>query len=197
MSNDNDLVQDELTSLKSRADLMGLTYHPSIGLEKLRDKINATIEQTGDVSFEDSAVERAQVLSDASASAPIAAETEGQHQARKRREAAELLRIRVTCMNPAKSEWDGEIFTAGNNLVGSHTKYVPFNNEEGWHVPRMIYNMMRDRMCQIFVTAKDSRGNVTRQGKLIKEFGIEVMPDLTADDLAELARRQALNGSIA
>lgn len=191
MSNDNDTVQDELASLKARADLMGITYHPSIGLEKLRDKINAAVESTGDAPEEDSAVDQEQELAE-----PVAKESQLQYHARKKREASELVRIRVTPMNPAKAEWEGEIFTAGNSLVGSFTKYVPFNNDEGWHVPRIIYHMMRDRMCQIFVTAKDSRGNTTRQGKLIKEFGIEVMPDLSAEDLEELARRQALSHAI-
>ena len=44
---DNDdalVVPDELTTLKARADLMGVTYHPNIGLEKLRAKVNATVE---------------------------------------------------------------------------------------------------------------------------------------------------------
>ena len=191
MSNDNDTVQDELASLKARADLMGITYHPSIGLEKLRDKINAAVESTGDAPEEDSAVDQEQELAE-----PVAKESQLQYHARKKREASELVRIRVTPMNPAKAEWEGEIFTAGNSLVGSFTKYVPFNNDEGWHVPRIIYHMLRDRMCQIFVTAKDSRGNTTRQGKLIKEFGIEVMPDLSAEDLEELARRQALSHAI-
>ena len=36
-------MPDELTSLKQRADLLGLSYHPSIGLEKLRDKIIAAL----------------------------------------------------------------------------------------------------------------------------------------------------------
>lgn len=196
MSNDNDTVQDELASLKARADLMGVSYHPSIGLEKLREKINAAIESTGDEANEDKAVEQAQVAADAVSATPVAAETQLQYHARKKREANELVRVRVTCMNPAKAEWDGEIFTAGNSLVGSFTKYVPFNNEEGWHIPRIIYNMMRDRQCQIFVNAKDSRGNTTRQGKLIKEFGMEVLPDLTAEDLQDLAQRQALSNSV-
>ena len=196
MSNDNETTQDELASLKARANLMGVAYHPSIGLEKLREKINAAIEQTGDSPDADQAVEEAQVASDAIASTPIAAETRLQYHARKKREANELVRVRVTCMNPAKSEWDGEIFTAGNSLIGSVTKYVPFNNEEGWHIPRILYNMMRDRMCQIFITAKDSRGNTTRQGKLIKEFGMEVLPDLTAEELKELAQRQAMANTV-
>lgn len=198
MSNDNDtsLEQDELTALKARADLMGVHYHPSIGLEKLRDKINAAIEQTSDILSEAKALEAAQNAADAVTATPVVAETEGQFRARKKREANELVRVRVTCMNPAKAEWEGEIFTAGNSVVGSFTKYVPFNNDEGWHIPRIIYQMMKDRMCQIFVSAKDSRGNTVRQGKMIKEFGIDVLPDLTPEELAELARRQAATNAV-
>ena len=37
---------DELSALKTRADAMGISYHPSIGLEKLRAKVNGAIETT-------------------------------------------------------------------------------------------------------------------------------------------------------
>jgi hypothetical protein len=37
-------IPDELTSLKARADLMGITYHPSIGVDKLREKVQAALE---------------------------------------------------------------------------------------------------------------------------------------------------------
>ena len=196
MSNDNDTVQDELASLKSRADLMGVAYHPSIGLEKMREKINAAIEQTGDANSEDAAVEQAQVAADTAAAAPVAAETQLQYHARKKREANELVRVRVTCMNPSKSEWEGEIFTSGNSLVGSVTKYVPFNNEEGWHIPRMLYNFMLERQCPVYTTVKDSRGNSVRKSKLIKEYVLEVLPALTPEELKELAQRQAMAKSI-
>jgi hypothetical protein len=108
----------------------------------------------------------------------------------------ELVRIRVTCMNPAKAEWEGEIVTVGNSAVGSITKFIPFNADAGWHVPRIIYQQLVERQCQIFVTVTDSRGNKTRKGKLIKEFAIEVMPPLTPAELQELAQQQAMAKAI-
>jgi len=186
IDNDDALVtQDELTSLKARADLLGLSYHPSIGLEKLREKVNAATTAS-DKQDKPAAVE---VVA-------VAEETESQRRARKKRESNELVRIRVTCMNPAKSEWEGEIITAGNSLIGSFTKFVPFNAEEGWHVPRVIYNQLVQRQCQIFTTVRDARGNSSRKGKLIKEFAIEVLPNLSPEELQELAQRQAMAKSI-
>lgn len=174
-------IPDELATLKGRADLLGLSYHPSIGLEKLREKLAASMTATAEV-------------------ASVATETPQENPAalrlRKRREASELIRIRVTCMNPSKKEWDGEIFTTGNSLVGSFTKYVPFNNDDGWHVPRIIYNQIAERKCQIFTAKKDARGNSVRSGKLIKEFSVDILDKLTTEELAELAQRQAMAKTI-
>lgn len=178
------VIPDELTVLKARADQLGISYHPSIKLEKLRDKINAKLEGEA---------EEPEV---AAVAAVPKGETQSELRLRKRKEASELLRIRVTCMNPAKKEWDGEIITAGNSAVGTFKKYVLFNAEDGWHVPRIVYNQLVERKCQIFVAGKDSRGNTTRQGKVIREFAIEILPQLTADELRELAQRQAMAKAI-
>jgi len=175
---------DELTSLKQRADLLGIPYHPSIGLEKLREKVNAAVTE--------------EVPATPLVEAPVEAhkETEVAKRLRLRNEASALIRIRLTCMNPNKKEWDGEIITAGNAAVGTFKKYIPFNAEEGWHVPAIIYKQLVQRECQIFVTVRDGQGNKSRQGKMIREFAIEVLPPLTKDELDELARRQAMSKSI-
>lgn len=188
-------VQDELTALKTRADLMGLSYHPSIGLEKLREKVNAAAEgkTTPTEQPQASDAPTAPVAADAPASGE---ETLAQKRARMKREASELVRIRVTCMNPAKAEWEGEIFTVGNSNIGSFKKFVPFNADAGWHVPRVILQQIQDRQCQIFQTKTDARGNKSRTGKLIKEFAVEIMPPLTPEELHELAQRQAMSKSI-
>jgi hypothetical protein len=123
-------------------------------------------------------------------------ESVAEYRKRRAKEAGELVRIRVTCMNPAKREWSGEIFTAGNATVGTFKKYVPFGIEEGWHVPRIIFNMIMERRCQIFQSVPDGRGGKKRVGKLIPEFAVEVLPNLTPDELRALAQRQAMaNGT--
>lgn len=180
--------QDELTTLKSRADLLGIKYHPSIGVDKLRDKVLSKMnnEDVSDVDDED--------VSTTGEATTIAVKRESLAQERLRisDEANALIRIRLTCMNPAKKEWEGEIFTVGNAVVGSIKKYVPFNAEDGWHVPAIMLQMLRDKQCQIFTTSKTKNGVSIRQGKLIKEFNIEILPPLTKTEIDELARRQAM-----
>jgi len=108
-------------------------------------------------------------------------------------EASRLVRIRVANMNPNKRDWEGEMYTVSNAVVGTHKKYVPFNNDEGWHVPNIIVKHMQEKKCQIFFTKKDNRGNKTRHGKLINELNVEIMDPLTVPELKELAQRQAMS----
>lgn len=219
---------DELEALKSRADLMGISYHPSIGLEKLREKVNAAIASedksapldTPDTSFvvpkdEPKQAYQAETLAESepvkqapvryrsakahadAVSLPVEGETEAQKRVRLKRHANELIRVNVICNNPGKKEWSGEVIASGNSLVGTLKKFVQFNTEEGWHVPRILYNVLRDRQCQIFVNSKKkSGGQTTRESKLIKEFALEVLEPLTPEEIAELAARQAATHAI-
>lgn len=179
----------ELDVLKARATQLGIQFHPSIGLEKLRDKVNAKLNDEAEPEEGDEPA--APAYEPKTALAPED-ENPGQKRVRLRREALKLIRVRITCMNPFKKEWEGEIITAGNNGVGTVKRYVPFNNEEGWHVENIILEQLRERKCQIFVTEKDSRGNKIRKGKLIREFAIEILDPLTPAELKDLAQRQAM-----
>jgi hypothetical protein len=167
----------ELELLKERATKLGIKFGGNIGVDALKEKINQELgEEDTEPKEEELSV--------------------GEQRAKKRAEASKLIRVRVNCMNPNKAEWEGELFTVGNSVVGSFKKFVPFNLEEGWHIPQIIYNTMKNRECQIFVTKKDSRGNKTRVGKLIKEFAIEVLPPLSEEELKELATKQSASQAI-
>ena len=174
------LAATELENLKSRAEKLGVKFHPSISAEKLREKIKAhQADGEGEAG-------------EAEPKAENTTENPSLKKLRLKREALKLVRVRITCMNPAKKEWEGEIFTVANNAVGTVKRYVPFNTEDGWHIEHILLEQLRERQCQIFVTEKDSRGNKVRKGKLIREFAIEVLPPLTEEELAELAQRQAM-----
>ena len=177
------LAAAELENLKVRAEKLGVKFHPSISADKLREKIKAA-----QAEGEGSVGEQAQVKS-----ATVAVEeSPAAKKLRLKREGLKLVRVRITCMNPTKKEWEGEIFTVSNNAVGTVKRYVPYNAEDGWHVEQILLNQLRERQCQIFTTEKDSRGNKIRKGKLIREFAIEVLDPLTEEELHDLAQRQAM-----
>jgi len=74
-------------------------------------------------------------------------------------------------------------------------KYIPFNNEEGWHIPNILYQHLLAAECQIF--AKVTRnGQDFMEPKNIKAFNVEVLPPLTEEERQKLAIKQKATGSI-
>lgn len=122
--------------------------------------------------------------------------TEKEYKARelaeRRREASRLVRCRITCMNPAKKNWTGEIISVGSAKMGTFKKFIPYNSSEPYHVPYIIYQEMKDRKCRIGHIVKLPNGQEVNRYKMIPEFSIEVLPPLNQSELKELARRQAL-----
>lgn len=187
-------VVDEVAELRAKAKLLGMKDpHPSATAETIRRKIQehlAASEQT----LAD-ATEAAKGAAEEAKPAPKE-ETAGQKRARLRKEALRLVRVNIQCLNPAKTEWEGEIITVGNSTVGTVKKFVPFNTPEGYHIPYIMYEMLKARECQVFQSKKLKNGGTHREGFLKREFAIEVLPPLTQEQLDELARRQAMAGAI-
>ena len=179
---------DELTLLKSRAKTMGISFHPSIGVDALKGKIEAALTEQQNTVKED-ALEKTKVNAEVVVEGT---ESVGQFRARMRKEASALIRCNITCMNPAKREWDGDIFTVSNAVVGTFRKFVQFNTSDGYHVPSIILKQIKAAQCQVFKTAIDERtGEKSREGVLIKEYAVELLPPLTQKELDELAKIQA------
>ena len=174
----------ELELLKERATQMGISFHPSIGVDKLRAKVDAAIKGVPDPT-----------ANEEPAPAPVL--NEYQKTQMQRMEALKLVRVVVSCMNPAKQAWEGEVFTVGNDAIGTVRKYVPFNVDNGYHVPHIIYEQLLERQCPILVPVTDPvTGFKTSRIKLVREFNVVVLPQLTESELAELARQQAVGGTV-
>lgn len=176
-----DAATAELDALKAKADLIGVKYHPSISAEKLRDKISkhlASDEPEVEVAAEPTRL------------------TPGQKIKKMKDEALALVRVNITCMNPNKREWNGEIIAVGNSNLPTQKKFVPFNTADGFHIPKIMYDMLKARKCQVFYNERTKNGINVRKGKMINEFAIEVLPQLTEKELADLAKLQAAAGTI-
>ncbi|MDA3807078.1 MAG: hypothetical protein PF440_04110 [Thiomicrorhabdus sp.] len=186
-TNDTD-TPSELTLLKQRADTLGIQYHPNIGLATLKTKVTDKLKSPGPVEKEP--------VKEAPVAATPAVETSAMRNARIRKEATKLVRVRISCMNPLKSKWDGEYFEVSNKAIGTIKKYVPFNaGDEGWHVPHVIYKMLLAKKFQTFYEVKNGR-NKTKRGKLVSEFNIQELKPLTPVQLKELATVQAASRNI-
>lgn len=190
-----DVQPDELTLLKQRAEVMGISFHPNIGLAKLKEKIEA--KTSGDNVADAHLAEQLETIDeaarvDAAAVVPArAVPTPQQQKMERRKKATRLVRIRITSMNPLKSNMKGEIFSAGNSEVGMLKKYVPFNAEDGWHVPQIILTMIKNKKFMTHYEVKQN-GKKVKKNKLVPEYAIEILPPLTPKELTELKQRQLM-----
>lgn len=171
-------TEDELEALKRQADLLGVKYAKNIGVDALRERVAAALKPD------------ATTLNTATASKP-SAPTVSQLKA----EAGKKVRVRISCHDPMKKEYQGEIFTVMNSVVGVYREFVQF--DQPWHVSNIILKQIKEKKYQQFFTTKDSRGNKTRKGKLVNAYSIEYLPALTKEELAALAQDQKARGAIA
>ena len=199
-----DQQPDELELLRERAKQLGLKPHPKLGLVKLKKLVNDELNAESSKLKEDEDDTELPPSTRGKVSKPVDPQVAAmratvfgvndEHLSPKDK-ASRLVRVVVNCRNPNKQEWEGEIFTIGNRKFG-FKKYVPFNNEEGWHIPQMMYDHLLTKQCQVFITKRDERGNRIREGKMINEFNIQVLPPLTPQEYKDLGQRQAMaNGT--
>ena len=181
---------DERTMLLERAKVLGLKPHPTIGLEKLREKVKDAMEQPDPNPEPAPVVTPVAQTPEKTTKAPTKEETGPQRRARLHKESNRLVRVVVSCMNPRKQEQEFQMFSVSNSVIGTVTKVVPFDVEEGFHVPQIILDQIQDAKCQVFHTVKGPRGNKVRKGKQVKEFSVRILKPLTAKELADLARDQ-------
>ena len=173
-------ITDELTLLKERADMMGIKYHPSISLETLKERVNGALNKTDETA----------------APSVVIVDSAAQQRANQIAEFTKLIRVRVTCMDPNKKNWPGEYFTISNGVIGTIKRFVPYNNTEGWHIEKIIYDHMKTVQRMEFKEIKGPRGMKIKKPIQVPAYAIEVLDPLTPEQLKELAHKQAVNRSI-
>ena len=112
-------------------------------------------------------------------------------------QAMKLVRVIVTPNDPAMVNYPGLIFTVGMSGINNGQmikKFVPFNNEEGWHVPTIILRQIEHAEMQKFKTITRPDGEKVLEPYLTKKFNVRELPPLTKEELEKLAARQGAAG---
>jgi len=111
--------------------------------------------------------------------------------------AMKLVRVVVTPNDPGMVNYPGLIFTVGVSSINNGRmikKFVPFNNEEGWHVPTIILRQIEHAEMQKFKTVTRPNGEKVLEPYLTKKFNVRVLPDLTPKEIRILADQQVAAG---
>lgn len=173
----------ELAILKQRADVLGIPYNGNIGLETLRNRVRD--HQTK--------LESATKAEPELKTAPkTKAQVEQELRDQVKREGLVLLRCRIANLNPQKRDLEGELITVANRFLGTVSKFIPFGEAgESYHIPKVLYDELRDRKFQQVISKKDAQGKEQLSRRMVPEYSIEILPQLTAEELQELAVKQA------
>ena len=191
------MTQDEL---KQELQEYGVQFHHKTGQAKLAELL-ADVRKNPesmvqDFGNEDVATDRPYKGGNPNASeAAIAAATKALKRTGEQ-EAMKLIRIVVTPNDPLMSGYPGLIFTVGASGLNNGKmikKYVPFNNEEGWHVPQIIYNQIKHAEMQKFKTVTRPNGEKVLEPYITQKFNVRVLDPLTKEQLERLAAAQAAN----
>lgn len=116
---------------------------------------------------------------------------EQEQKAKALEDANKLVRVRITCNNPNKTNYTSEIFCVRNDKVAEIKKAVPFG--VAWHVPRMLLNMIEEKQFQKF-EKKRVNGNQVTTTKLMPEYTIEYLPPLTEEEFEAIRQKQLAEG---
>lgn len=114
-------------------------------------------------------------------------------------EQMKLVRLRIQNLDPKKADLNGEVIAISNKHLGTVKMFVPYGEvtDDGWHVPYIIYKELERRRFLSIRTVKDPKTKqpVVKKG-WAKEFALEILPPLTAQEIKQLATAQAAAGSI-
>lgn len=188
------MTENELEALKRKADLMGIDYKGNIGIETLRAKINAKLDDKPDPTVSNDNDGQPAKSARLTAAEELAAE-----RSKQMKEQLALKRVRITCLNPAKAQWRGEIMTFANPIIGTVRRMIPFGDaggENGTHVEVCLLNFIKERQYNRVHTTKGKNGQMHVHQKLVREFAVEELEPLTEKELAQLAAAQAAAGGV-
>lgn len=204
----------EMEMLKERADLLGVTYSNNIGIETLRKRVEDAMAgnpQDPEPESEQAAVPSMESLT-ADLTAQVAATTSVTAKASNplvqdeasvqgkpislrdhmRLTQMKLVRVRIQNLDPKKSNLPGEIFAVANEYLGDVKKYIPFGEvtDNGYHIPYCLYKMLKNRRFLNVRERKDRDGKIHVETSWVKEFALELLPDLSPEELKQLATAQ-------
>lgn len=101
--------------------------------------------------------------------------------------AMQMVRVVVVSLNPGKSDLEGELFTFGNSLVPTQSKYVPFNREDGWHIPRILVEILRDKRYQGYRTI-ETDGVKRKTVQQLPAYSVTELPPLSVNQLKDMQK---------
>ena len=164
-------LRDEINRYKKMADILKIEYSENIGLDTLKDRVDAANQNILDMASKNEITEDMTVA---------------QKQQIQLKRAKEVTRIQLTTNDPAKGEYQSFRFEAGNRN-GSFAKVVPAGVP--WYVEKILINVMKE--------AKYRQPTKNGGSRLVPAYNVIELPHLTPAEVLELRKLQDLRAEAA
>lgn len=162
--------KSERELLEDQAEKLGISFRSNTSLAALKEKIQTKLNASRSAN--------PQEFSDADALTAL------------RQKATQLVRVVINPVCPRRAQLDGEIISVGNGKIGIQSKYVAYNLEQGYHVPRIILDHLRSCKFTEYYTAMDENRNEVTKTRNRRAFIIDELEPLTQEELEIIAARQ-------
>ena len=155
---------NQLDKLKERANQLGIEYPNNTTIKSLKKRITDHLNQE---TIEETKEQYTNLY----------------------QENMKLVKVIITPVDSAKRDYQGEYFSVGNDVLGTVTRFVPFNEE--WMIEEILAKHIESKQYQ-HITTKRSRDNrnETLDSRLVPAYNVQRLPLPTKEELAELKRIQ-------
>lgn len=175
-------IELDLETVRAKAKELGVSFHPAQKAETIQFNIDKFL-------FEQNQANAATTLD------VTTEETAAQAEERMRKEALALIPVTVTSMDPQDATVTAAIISVGNRKLGQVSKAIPFGYK--WYMPKILVDHMESQMfCRssmIPVPGSNERLNT----QWIKKYAIQYHPLPSPEELADLAKAQAVGNELA
>lgn len=161
------MSQTELDLLKQQAKELGITFGANISANTLKQRIALHIKEQYEHEIKQEENQKIEQL---------------------RSDNLKLVHVIVTPNDPTKQVLQGEVFSVGNSVLGTLTRFIPFG--ENWLIEEIFYKTLKEKEYQLITTKTDAKGISVPISKMVKAYNIQVLPLPTEDEVSEWARLQ-------
>ena len=168
--------KEQKTQLIEQGRTLGLEIHPNTKIENMVNMVNQGLIYK--LSGSPDAPMTEEVVDGTSAA---------------RRAAERLVRVRVNALDPQKQGVGSEPFGFSNSVIGTIQRVVPIDTDEGFYIPVVLIDIIKEKKYRITKYRQDDRGNDVPYSVELPAFSVEILDDLTAAEVDVIRQRQLKN----
>lgn len=180
----------QMDQMKAQANLLGVQFAANIGFETLAERVRAfKVTNAMEKDTTEQAAPADDGILDTTPGLKVPADIEAQYAIFR---AKQLVRVSITCVNPAKSELTADLYTIFSSSIGRVSQVIPYQAPNGHHIPRCLADFLREKKYIAFrpSNVRPGENGVDREHYEVPEFIITDLPPLTAEEYHRITVRQ-------